>query len=96
MPIASRYRQRCPRCAGAVRRARRRSHEASDEDSQDLRRYCCAEQSCDWQGLLPRLARRVRRSSTAEGDSPLNVWLVPLALLAVTAIGLAALSFKAL
>jgi hypothetical protein len=96
MPIASHYRQRCPRCAGAVRRVRRRSHDTRDDGGQDLRRYSCTEQDCDWQGLLPRLARRVRRSGTAEGDSPLKVWLVPLALLAVIAIGLAALSFKAL
>lgn len=96
MPSASNYRQRCPRCAGAVRRVRRSSPEMREDGTQDMRRYRCTEADCDWKGLLPRLARRVGRSGTQTADTRWKVWLVPLAMLAVVAIGVAALSFRAL
>ena len=75
---------------------RRSSRETRDDGNRDLRRYRCTEEACDWQGLLPRLARRLGRSTSATGDAPWKVWLVPLALLAVVVIGVAALSFRAL
>lgn len=96
MPFASNYRQRCPRCAGAVRRVRRSPHELREEGARDMRRYRCTEEECDWKGLLPRLARRVSTRVMQSGDTRWKVWLVPLAMLAVVAIGVAALSFKAL
>ena len=96
MPSVSNYRQRCPRCAGAVRRLRRSPNEMRDENTRDMRRYRCTETDCDWKGLLPRLARRVGRSGTSLADTRWKIWLVPLAMLALVAIGLAALSFRAL
>ena len=75
---------------------RRSAHEMRDEDTRDMRRYRCTESECDWKGLLPRLARRLGTGSIQSGDTPWKVWLVPLAMLAVVAIGVAALSFRAL
>ena len=96
MPTASNYRQRCPRCAGAVRRVRRSSREMRDETTRGMRRYRCTEEDCDWKGLLPRLARRIGRGGMSAADTRWKIWLVPLAMLALVAIGLAALSFRAL
>jgi hypothetical protein len=96
MPHFSGFRQKCPRCAGKLRRSRRKSHEVSEFSSQGLRRYRCTETDCGWQGLLPKLARRSGRSSSRTQQTPLQHWLVPLALLAIVALGVAALSVRAL
>ena len=61
-----------------------------------MRRYRCTEADCDWKGLLPRLARRVSTHGVQSGDARWKVWLVPLAMLVVVAVGIAALSFRAL
>lgn len=96
MPSSSNYRQRCPRCAGAVKRARRSTREMRDESTRGMRRYKCTEADCDWNGLLPRLAHRVVRSGSRTQMVGWKGWLVPVAMLALVAIGVAALSFKAM
>lgn len=96
MPHFSGFRQKCPRCAGKLRRARRKSHEVSEFAGQGLRRYRCTEPDCGWHGLLPKLARRSGRSGARSTQTPLQHWLVPLALLAIVALGVAALSVRAL
>jgi hypothetical protein len=96
MPSSSSYRQKCPRCSGAVKRTRRSSREMRDESTHGMRRYKCSEPDCDWNGLLPRLVHRTVRSGSRLQTEGWKGWLVPLAMLALVAISVAALSFKAM
>ena len=96
MPTFSSFRQKCPRCAGKLRRTRRRSHDTSEAVGPGIRRYRCTEGGCGWEGLMPKLARRSSRTSSRARQSPLQNWLVPLALLALVALALLALSVRAL
>ena len=74
----------CPRCNGTLRRVRRPAGAGGDAGvtaatggAAALRRYRCTAPDCDWDGLLPRRVRRVRRPSRLAFSRWLRPVLVP-------------------
>ena len=64
-----------------------------------MRRYRCVDDACGWQGLLPRLSRRAPRAVRGVSRPLLSrwrLWAVPLLLLALVGLGVAAVAVQAL
>lgn len=96
MPILSKHRPSCVRCGSPVQRVHRQPQELRLGAGTGLRRYACVAEGCGWQGLLPRHARSVARSPHRALKLRRHSWLVPLVLLVVVGVGLAAVLIKAL
>lgn len=61
-----------------------------------MRRYACTAQGCGWQGLLPRQTRSSGRKHLRTLGARRHGWLVPLVLLLLVGVGVAAVTMKAL
>ena len=61
-----------------------------------MRRYACVAEGCGWQGLLPRHARSAARGQHRALKLRRHSWLVPLVLLVMVGVGVAAVMVKAL
>ncbi len=61
-----------------------------------MRRYACTAEGCGWQGLLPRHARSAARGRHRVLKLRRHSWLVPLVLLVMVGVGVAAVMVKAL
>ena len=78
MPRRSHSEPKCPQCGSELKRRHRSPEEA--RESSDFRRYRCTAEGCNWDGVLPRSARRSRTVSLPKKYSspalPTQLWLV--------------------
>ena len=96
MSTPSKHRSSCARCGGVVKRVHRQAHELRLGSGAGMRRYACAAQGCGWQGLLPRHGRTASHRKHRTLRLRRHSWLVPLVLLVVVGVGVAAVTIKAL
>ena len=96
MPTPSKHRPRCARCGSPAQRVHRQPQELRLGAGTGMRRYACAASGCGWQGLLPRQGRAAARGQSPALKLRHHRWLLPLVLLAMVGVGLAALVVKAL
>jgi len=82
MPARTYARLDCPKCHGPLTRVRRLAPEKSAQDMGELRRYSCAAQGCEWQGLLPRRVRQPRQLLLRRVVRKVQRRLLPAAVLA--------------
>ena len=96
MPTPSKHRPRCTRCDSPVNRVHRQPQELRLGAGTGMRRYACAAEGCGWQGLLPRHGRAAVRDPHRALKPQRHSWLVPLVLLVMAGVGVAAVVVKAL
>ena len=96
MSTSSKHRQSCARCGGAVKRVHRQAHEIRLGSGAGMRRYACTAEGCDWQGLLPRPTKPSSHRHHRTLRMRRHSWWVPLVLLVLVGMGVAAVTIKAL
>jgi hypothetical protein len=95
MPARTYARLDCPKCHGPLTRVRRLAPEKSAQDMGELRRYSCAAQGCEWQGLLPRRVRQPRQLLLRRVVRKVQRRLLPAAVLASLGVTMAAFAWQA-
>ena len=89
MPATSSRKPSCTLCGGPVKRVHRRESEVRTASGMGLRRYRCLDESCNWQGLLPRTAPRLGGVRVAQVPVRLHVWAAAAALVLVFVLAVA-------